>query len=171
MRFYTHAPTDPWAGGEVEKRAALFDLARYRGATPDDWLLILDGDMSVAKVAPDTRDRLAEATENVAEVTFENVRPDGHMSMRLPPFRSLFRALPGLTVKWTHYLYVAPLEVGWRYLWHTPHGHPSPEPALDLTEHVTLHHHFLDRTAERDAASREYYRRRGELKLERAPHY
>lgn len=164
-----HVPPYPWQGGEVEKRAAMFQFARDAGATPADWLLILDGDMHVAKSAGG-REALAAVTEDVAEVTIHNVRPDDYVYHTYPRFRSLFRALPGLTVKWTHFLYVAPKEVGWRYLWHTPSGHIAEhEPAANLTEDLTLHHRRLDRTAERDASARTYYQQRDARSLERVP--
>lgn len=170
MRYSLWTPHKPWAS-EVEKRATMFEHARECGATPDDWLLVIDADVSVAHAAPATRDLLTGTGYDVAEVKIHNVRPDGHVSMTYPRYRSMFRALPGLTCKWTHWLYVAPLEVGWRYMWKTPNGHDSAEPVLDLSEHVTLHHHNLDRSAERDAAARTYYRNREAQQLERAPHH
>lgn len=162
-------PGAPWQGGEVEKRAAMFQYARDCGATPDDWLLIIDGDMLVAD-ATGAREALAAVTEDVAEVRWRDVRPDGQFMSDLK-FRSLFRALPGLTVKWTHWLYIVPEGQGWRWLWHVPSGHPAPEPAADLSAHLTLHHRRLDRSGDRDAAARAYYQDRDAQNLERPPHW
>lgn len=99
------SPYKPWAGGEVEKRAALFELARRAGATPDDWFLIIDGDMELASYTPEARELLAASALDIAEVRWRDVQVDGVPCSDLK-FRSLFRALPGLTVERAHYLYV-----------------------------------------------------------------
>lgn len=170
LQLHAFTPQTPWMGGEVEKRAFMFEYARQCGATPDDWFLIIDGDMLVADVQGDPLAVLRQTTADTARVRWHNVRPDGHKQDDLT-FRSLFRAVPGLTVMWTHYLYVQPVESGWRYLWHVPNGHESPEPQEDLTNLVTLHHRRLDRSGDRDAAGREYYKERERLKLEKPPHW
>jgi hypothetical protein len=162
-------PDQPWQGGEVEKRAAMFQHARDCGATPDDWLLVIDADCLLAKVDPMTRTALRETDCAVAEVRTHNVRPDDHL-MDDFTFRPLFRALPGLTCRGIHCVYAAPVDGGWRYLWHLPSCRVNEaEPVLDLTGHVTMHHRRLDRSGDRDKAAREYYRERERLDLERSP--
>lgn len=187
-------PYRPWQGGEVEKRAALFELARRAGATPDDWFLIIDGDMELASYTPEARELLAASALDIAEVRWHDVRVDG-VQVTDNRFRSLFRALPGLTVERAHYLYVVPCDecdegrveydtdyglfggtdpcesckaTGRRFLWHTPDGHFVEDDFLDLHEHVTLHHYNSGRDGERKRRAMEYYRHRDDHKLEGA---
>lgn len=179
-----------WAS-EVEKRAALFELGRKAGATPDDWLLIIDGDMGLAEFTADARDRLAATELDVADVNWHDVQVNG-VKCSTQCFRSLFRALPGLTVERTHYLYTVPTApcfrcggtsgMGYdggacqtchgaparRFLWHVPSGHISPEPALDLTDAVTLHHYNSQRDPDRKSRALRYYRARDDAHLESA---
>lgn len=183
-------PAEPWQGGEVEKRAAMFDLARRVGATPNDWFLIIDGDMIVAE-SSGAREALEATDMDVAEVRWHDIGPGDGLPFSTTKFRSMFRAIPGLTVEHTHYLYVQHPQCarqsdwcdgercvdkgidcqyagqdGRRFLWHTPDGHPSNEPCLDLSEHVTLHHRRQFRDPERNARAGVYYVNRDAAGLE-----
>lgn len=184
-----------WAS-EVEKRATMFELARQAGATPEDWFLIIDGDMELASYTPEARKLLAASTRDIAEVRWHDVMVNGMPSSTLR-FRSLFRALPGLTVERTHYLYTVDCpkcggrgtvvkngphddeydshfpcsdchETSRRFLWHEPSGHPSDEPTLDLYGHVTLHHYNSGRGGERKRQALAYYAHRDANTLESA---
>lgn len=155
---------------EVAKRAAMFEYGREAGATSDDWFLIIDADMALAEFTPDARALLTATDLNVAEVRWNDVQIDGVIH-NVAQFRSMFRALPGLTVERTHWLYVTPDEAhahGRRFLWHTPDGHISQEPVLDLTNHVTLNHFNSQRDPDRKARARDYYLDRDARQLESA---
>lgn len=191
MSYRVTEPYRPWQGGEVEKRAALFELARRAGATPDDWFLIIDGDMELASFTPEARELLAASVLDIAEVRWHDVQIDG-VQVTDNRFRSLFRALPGLTVERAHYLYTTDCDscdgrgdvhggqafgdvackpckgTGRRFLWHTPDGHFVEDDFLDLHEHVTLHHYNSGRDGERKRQAMEYYRHRDDHKLEGA---
>lgn len=159
-----HVPNAPFAGGEVEKRALMFRLAEGL-TTPDDWYLIVDGDMLVHHVINEARGTLASANNlDAGEVLWQDIDQWGTPSAG-HRFRSFFRALRGLTVKDTHWLYMA----GERYMWHTPDGNITMEPALDLTQYVTLHHRRHDRSKERDARQSAYYKLRQETNAEIPP--
>jgi hypothetical protein len=166
-----------WAS-EVEKRAVMFELGRLAGATPDDWFLIVDADMTLGRFTPEARERLAATDMDVAEVRWHDVQINGNLTSTYA-FRSMFRALPGLTVERTHYLYTVPCDqcddgcsdcggTGRWFLWHTPDGHISHEPALDLTDAVTLHHFNSSRDPERRQRALDYYADRDNRTLESA---
>jgi len=176
MSYRITEPYGLWPG-EVEKRAALFELARSAGATPDDWFLIIDADMELAQWKPEARDLLAATSRDIGEVRWHDVQVDG-VRHTTHTFRSMFRALPGLTVERTHFLYTVPLDECCgdradgccgrrrRFLWHTPDGHISGEPALDLTGAVTLHHYNSGRDPKRRRRALEYYAARDAAGLE-----
>lgn len=159
-------PTRVW-GSEAEKRAFMFEYARECGATPDDWLLIVDGDTSVGRVRG-ARDVLAESVCNVGMVRWWDTARDGAVG-RERKHRSLFRALPGLTVKHAHWLYMAPQGDGWRYLFSLPNGQTTLEPAENLQPHVHMLHHQADRVPERSERARVYYHERDQAGLEFVP--
>lgn len=148
----------------------MFSLALTEAEPMRDWFLIADADVSIGDVHG-ARGALADARADVATVRCLNIRPDGK-TMSDVSHRALFRAVPGLTVLGTHWLY-AVIQRGMptRYLWLTPAARMSDEPVADLTEHVTIEHRNLDRGADRAWASRMYYRKRDELCLERAPRW
>lgn len=174
---------NPWQGGEVEKRAAMFKHA-LNAATPyEDWFLIMDGDMLLGECDPElVRAELAETRCDVAEVTFaELAYGSSTHTIHATGFRSLFRALPGLTVEGTHWLYVIPDESrpsGRRFMWHgiTKAGRPAewlhaPEPALDLREDIQLLHRPHVRSRERVKGREAYYANREQARAERVPIY
>lgn len=158
-----------WAS-EVAKRAAMFHYGNFAGATPRDWFLIIDADMALAEFSSDARELLAVTDRDVAEVCFQTVQVDGKVAATCR-FRSMFRALPGLTVERTHYLYTVPCEycespcgghcgMGRRFLWLMPDGHPSPEPTLNLFGDVTLQHFNSSRDGTRKRHALDYYKSR-----------
>lgn len=169
MGLTVHDPSGAWEGGEVEKRAAMFELALTKATAHRDWFLIVDADVGLGEChGEQARMVLAEANADAADVTCEGIRPDGKV-MHTVTHRGMFRALPGLTCKWMHMLYVT--ESPTRFLWHTPACRISDEPTANLTQLVTIQHRNLDRGADRAWASRMYYRKRDELQLERAPRW
>lgn len=191
MEYKLTAPYEPWAS-EVEKRATLFELGRQAGATPDDWFLIMDADMTLARSDPAARGLLSTTKLDSAEVAWQNIRINDSIEGEYR-FRSLFRALPGLTVERTHWLYTVDcplcdgiggvhrlpsaggcgdcdlcLGTGRRFVWHLPNGHISGEPALDLTPYVLLKHFNSQREVERKERARTYYRERDKAGIESA---
>lgn len=171
MGLTIHRPTGPWSGGEVEKRAAMFRLALAKARPMRDWFMVVDADVQLDRAAEGWRDALTSTIADCAKVRCRNVRPDGKFIDDVT-YRAFYRALPGLTVEGTHWCYVV---VGSgsnaRYMWMDPSARESQEYCADLTEFVTVHHRSLDRDGDRAWASREYYRKRDELSLERAPRW
>lgn len=163
-----HAPAEPWAGCEVEKRSFAFQLAEQVATVGEDWYFVVDAD-EVVTFAPDLRELLAAADEEVGTVWL-NERFDPHASPHneqvaqrtywpresRQPSNRLFRAAPRLRAVDNHYTYMVGngrvLIVGNR------------EAAVDT--HVEMEH----RTGLRDLARREqqkrYYARRDELGIE-----
>lgn len=159
-----HTPNAPFAGGEIEKRSLMFRLGEAL-TTPDDWYLIVDGDMLVHHVSDEARGILESANyPDAAEVLWQDIGPWGTPSGPTR-FRSFFRALRGLTVRDTHWLYMC----GDRYLWHVPNGNMSPEPAWDLMQHVTLHHRRWQRDQDRNDQADAYYKAREAAGIEARP--
>lgn len=171
LSYALKTPHQAWRGGEVEKRAVLFRLGREAGATPDDWFLIIDADMALTYFAPDVKEALANVDPDVdvAEVRLQNVRVDGTISAN-HKFRSLFRALPGLTVERAHYLYTVPDDsghfTGRRFLWHMPNGQLSCEPTFNLYGDITLQHFNAHRDPDRKRQALSYYKARDAAGLE-----
>lgn len=154
---------------EVDKRAFMFRAALSLATPYEDWFLIIDGDTVVGQCAEELREALERTAVSVGEVTMRTLAPPPGHDTADQFFRSLFRALPGLTVEATHYLFVVPTERGRRYLWHTPDGHISDEPALGLGEHLRLDHRRWDRDPERNDAAKAYYAQRESLRVEVPP--
>lgn len=104
-----HQPTAPFDGphgGEVAKRAKLFQLGR---ATSPDWFYVFDSDCRVQQVNAGWRQMLEQERElHVGTVMVA----DGAIAKPHPAF---FRALPGLTVEQRHWRYVAGDVVLWDY--------------------------------------------------------
>lgn len=99
-------PFDGPHGGEVAKRAKLFQLGRTTGA---DWFYVFDADCHVQQINAGWRQMLkSEDTLNVGTVMVA----DGAIAKPHPAF---FRALPGLTVEERHWRYVAGDQVLWDY--------------------------------------------------------
>jgi hypothetical protein len=163
-----HVPSHRWAGNEVEKRAFMFRYA-LESATPGrDWLLIIDGDQVVERMdASAVRSALATTTLDVA-VASSRMQKDPD---EFQPNRSLFRALPGLTVEKAHYNYTTVRDGRRVYLWHpepvAERSGAQAEPTLDLTRHLLIRHRSEPRPAERMAARARYYVHRSIRELSR----
>lgn len=174
MALSLYVPDEPWQGNEVEKRAFMFQYANQNATPMRDWFLIVDGDMLLDEGvdAPKARELLGETTCDVAQVTFGELAygsTDGTTVSRTH-FRSLFRAIPGLTVEGMHWLYVVPCEDGSRrFMWHGVKCVAEPEPAEDLTAQVRLLHRPFIRERERVIARSEYAAR--SQGAERVPAY
>lgn len=176
-------PAEPWAGGEVEKRAAMFARALLAAYPFEDWFIIMDGDMLLGPCDVAAAREELEATDlDVAQIEFaELARGSSTHHINLTPFRSLFRAVPGLTVEGTHWLYNVPDDTrpsGRRFMWHgivkpddPREFEHAPEPALDLREHVRLLHRPHDREPARVRARDGYYQKRELAVAERVPIY
>lgn len=167
-------PHDVWWGNEVEKRSALFTHAHALSDHFVDWYLVIDADMVVTQYPVDLARRLARTELNVAEaylwerqdphatenheklgkimdVAFEN----GHLH------RTMYRAIPSLTVKGAHYRYVIERPDGsTSHLW----GEQGPSwPPLEDTVKVPelrIEHRVQRRTLWRGKRQAEYYQAR-----------
>lgn len=147
-----HQPRQPWWGNEIEKRDYMFRLGESF-TTSDDWYLRIDADEVLTSVPPGTRDRLATSDFNTAEITIWQRENDPKVAARVDtgseyaePFRCLFRALPGISIKHAHYIVVTPDTV--------LRGR-GEEPAEDLTD-VRLEHRTYQRAIARQEQKQQY---------------
>ena len=146
-----HRPSTVWMGNQIEKRSTMFGLG---AETEADWFFVFDADDLVTQVPADAKQRLAEATEDVAVYTLwwtEDVErdPDKAQAARAFSypheasnryFRGLFRALPSLRVEGSHYHYVADKDGALVHL----RGHEDVHdlaPFLNLTDLKVQHRH------------------------------
>jgi hypothetical protein len=182
-----HTPTTVWAGNEVEKRAFMFKLGLAVAEPSEDWFLIIDGDTllhpSSEKIA--ARRWLQETDYDVADVTmWTRTDPElvealaaGGDQYILPrdqamPFRSLFRALSGLTVEGLHYVYTTRKDGRRIFLWHPPDRSGAEiEPSTDLSGMLVLEHRNKSREMGRAQDSRLYYAERDRMNIEAAADY
>lgn len=147
-----HVPVEPWRGDEVLKRTFMHRLADSV-ADPCDWLLVLDADMVVDRVALDLRTKLVGSRYPVAEVTVQESGGGRY------PCRLLFRADQRIGFLGNHRTYVD-LDSG-KIL-----ASPDPDrqcPATDLTGLVISH-----RPA-RDEQKQTYYRHAQEFEHNALP--
>lgn len=157
---------------EVEKRAFLFEAALYVAEPMRDWFLIMDADMTAACESPeDVRRELLRTDCHAAEVTWHEGDPTIDGNPKIRPFRSLFRAIPGLTVEGSHSTYTVPDFHGERLLMWQPIGDRQPVAALDLTRHLHLYHRPHLRDPARQALRAAYYDRRSTANIENVPSY
>jgi len=170
LELYLHSPG---VLAEVDKRAYLFEKALEVAEPMVDWFLIMDGDMWLGDGSwpGNARHYLERTDRHAAEVTFHELDPtiDGNPKVR--PFRSMFRAIPGLTVEGTHGTYTVPDHDGKRLLMWQPIGKRQPVPALDFTNHVHLYHRPHLRDPQRQALRATYYDRRATANIETVPEY
>jgi hypothetical protein len=153
-----HAPNRPWLGNEIEKRNALFDIARAAlpDLTSEDWFVIVDSDEYIEQGAG-TKAELEEAFEDVAY--YRLLEPDGTPNY----VRALYRWHPDLCLTKTHY--------GFRHgqdgqlLWDG-----GGLPACHETVHtLVLRHMERDVTSTRFLNKWAYYHARDESKIEHVP--
>lgn len=181
-----HRPAAPWTGNEVEKRAKMFHIANGVATPWDDWFIIMDGDMMLCQRGDHegARMKLAEAPREymAGAITFGELpwgaTLDGYdnLTSMTAPFRSLFRAIPGLTVEWAHYFYNVVHADGSRdYLWYDlpgRHGHYKPQSdvwCVDLMNEITLLHRPWARERDRVMDKGKYHAEAQARVIERVP--
>lgn len=108
-----HAPREPWWGGEIEKRDAMFRIGETF-TTADDWYFVVDADEVVSKVPSDLRQRLGESACDAAELMLWERDTQSRLAELVDtstdsrwPLRRLFRALPELHIEQAHYVVTA----------------------------------------------------------------
>lgn len=160
LELTLHIPTQPWAGNEVAKRTALFQLA-HALADPGDWYCVMDTDMTpdAATIPTDLHARLQQTDRQVAEVTVRDIpavhanQPNWPKTFRFPMF---YRAQP-ITVKGNHHTYIGHDGTP---LWDGGDGKGgNTEPRLDLTD-LTVDHWPHLRTPTRLDRKLHYYLKR-----------
>ncbi|GAA1701587.1 hypothetical protein [Fodinicola feengrottensis] len=156
-----HAPRLPWWSGEVGKRDFMFRLAATF-ADPDDWYLVIDADEVLTSIPSDTRRRLAETSDNVAELMLWERESQAAVAELvdtrgdyLNADRRLFRALPDLGVEQAHYVYTATLN-GHKAVMRGNQSLQHLEPAADFTD-LRMEHRTHQRTQSRKRLKRDYY--------------
>lgn len=172
-----HRPSEPWVGGEVEKRTRMFQLAEASADVFDDWYFVFDADCILQQWPADTRQILEETSLHTADVTLYETRdfladvPDVAQSMSLPTtgeqrMSMLFRSLRGMRVVNAHYIYGGyDQNDDWQYVW-APHM-LDPVARLVLPQ-VRVEHRSIYRDKYRRDLSELYYKTRDQLGLERA---
>jgi hypothetical protein len=108
-----HAPRQPWWGGEVEKRDAMFRIGETF-STADDWYFVVDADEVISKAPSDLRQRLGASPCDAAELTLWERDTQSRLAELVDtstdsrwPLRRLFRALPDLHIEQAHYVVTA----------------------------------------------------------------
>ena len=171
-----HQPSTVFWGNEVEKRSLMFSLGLAQAELWKDWFWVIDGDEVLTKAPSDLRTRLQYIERLACEVTlwtqdhWNDLAPDAAQMMKLPPIsrhamRMLFRAIPDLTVRNRHDIYVGTDPDGEPlYLW----GPQEIDPVIaEPLPEVEVEHRSTKRDAARRASSLEYYKIREALGLER----
>lgn len=149
-------PFDGKWGGEVAKRASLFQLGARTGA---DWFYVFDADTVVQDIRPGWREMLeAERDLNVGTVMVAD-RGLAH------PHPMFFRALPGLTVRERHWRYLVP---GGPVLWDYP-AFITQRKRIPTFTKVIVEHEAHDRDTERAKARAHYYELRDRHRIETEP--
>lgn len=163
----------PGALTEVDKRAYMFSMASMIAKPMVDWFLIMDGDMWLGAPSWPERARyyLEQTDRHAAEITFHNLDPEIDGQPKVRSFRSMFRAIPGLTVEGTHSTYTVPDLDGERLMMWQAVGERQPVAALDITRHVHLYHRPHLRDPQRQAIRAGYYDRRATANIEQVPEY
>lgn len=173
-----HRPVEPFYGNEIEKRNLLLQLALVHAEPMLDWLIVLDGDEYIVDHAADFRDQLERTDRHVATYALQEYldpnRPEMPLNVArmrsLPdvwqvPIRSIYRALPGLTYRGTHYSVAGEIDGTTTWLW----GHPAQVPELDLSSFLRVRHRNPLRPLQRRQQAAGYYRARDELRIEQSP--
>lgn len=168
-----HAPSEPWAGNEVEKRNRMIELGRLVVDDDRDWFYVFDADTITAGDPDVLRFELERTDLDVASVTlFERfdltewpvarvVPMDSRAEMR--DHRMLYRALPDLRVWRAHWCYVkGELDGDLRVLWGPPEL-GGLEPALELADVLEVEHRSRWRDTVRQQKARGYYQLRDTL--------
>lgn len=156
MQAIVHVPTC-YYDSQVAKRDYAVTRARQHGA---DWALVIDGDEWIIETdAERVRAELGTTELDAGSVTVTNHRHGFTTSRQI---RRLLRCTPGLRYDGAHN--AIRNERGWL---HAPgRSGYTVEDALDLTDALTIGHSFAGRPRARDRQRREYYDRRGKMKLE-----
>ena len=187
LGFTLHVPREPWAGGEVEKRTRLMQLASFTLEHRRDWIFVLDADEVVLE-APELgvlKAQLEETDLPVASVTFGQ-RHDAYawqpvggpdwpeervlVSCAAPTMsahrtRRFYRADRTIRVDGTHYHYRIDGDDGRPVdLWQVS----GASPALDLGRVVIEHRHDY-RDPIRKQAGERYYQIRNTTGVEAPP--
>lgn len=155
-----HSSREPWFGGEVQKRDFMFRLGEAF-TTPEDWYLRIDADEILTSIPVDAKQRLAESSFDVAEVSlwerpsFQAENLTDMSGTNGVPFRCLFRALPGIGIEQAHYLVTVPTEDLPRVLVGDGVVHQQ-EPAEDLRDTI-LEHRSQQRSVTRKSLKNDYY--------------
>lgn len=141
-----HTPREPWWGGEIEKRDAMFCLGETF-TTADDWYLVVDADEVISKAPSDLRQRLADSPFDVAELTLWERETQSMVAALVDtssdyrtPLRRLFRALPGLHVEQAHYVVTVTADGTKRVLCGNSEVH-TVEPAEQVSDLMLEHRH------------------------------
>lgn len=143
-----------YEGDEVEKRTHSFQLAETL-TSPDDWYMIIDGDMYAHTLKPHATNRLLRSTDK--HVAAARLVEDG--KVQCEGFPTFFRAHRGLRCDTNHYTYVTDSGLILR-------GDAKADVVPFVQSPVILHHFNKKRPKERAALAERYYKLRQEDRTE-----
>lgn len=129
-------PAAPFAGDEIAKRNALYQLAESVSTDGEDWYLVLDADEWVTYSHPDLHDQVAALQVDAASVliTTRTSPLDRHPDDPTIIYRRLLRANHGLRVVGQHWKNVMPNGV--RYFTGQVRSDEGPVLTLNV-DHMT----------------------------------
>lgn len=137
-----------YEGDEVEKRTESFQIAEAI-TSPDDWYMIIDGDMYAHTLKPHATNRLLRSTDK--HVAAARLVEDG--LIQCEGFPTFFRAHRGLRCHVNHYTYVTDSGLILR-------GDAKADVVPFVQSPVVLHHFNKKRPRERTALAEKYYKQR-----------
>jgi hypothetical protein len=144
--------TDTVWPSQIAKRAAAVEYA----ATLADWILVIDADEHIAHADHnELRDQLEHTPHDVAEITVRNITGNDFRNIDRP-WRRLFRAHPGLSVRQSHQGYSITDDNSTRWLHADYRAGVTLEPAHDATALLRLHHTPASRSPQRNADAKHY---------------
>lgn len=173
-----HVPTEPFFGGEVEKRNLTLKLAAAVGEPMTDWVFICDADCYVIEASEHLKADLARTEEHAASVMVEehmdHADPDFSVdvakTLSLPstwrsPVTLLYRLLPEMSYQGTHYSLGGTIDGRRVWLW----GHPKAVGPADLRQGIVIKHRNVERPKRRQEQAASYYARRDSSGVEVRP--
>jgi hypothetical protein len=179
MSVNVYRPSDPFYGGEIEKRNLSFRLAMAVARPMRDWLLVLDGDCVVVEHSDLLQSDLERTEAHTAQVLVEEhhdpLDPDLPIkvaglvpiaNVSRTPITLLYRCLHNIRYEGTHYsIRGEDFDGETFWLW----GHDDAVDPFDATSDLVVQHRNIRRPARRREQAAEYYATRELLELEVRP--
>ena len=168
MSCTIHVPDGPWAGNEVGKLQALFDLGIPEPM--QDWFFRIDGDELLTDVPFDAHERIEKTDLHAVDLRMW-VRTDGVTRHEMWPIRRLWRVVPDMRVGPAHHIMtgrvVNPDDGLEEYIVLADSENRQRQTlGLDMPD-LTMEHRSRHRNPERLERKERYYKQRDELGVEK----